>query len=96
MEPVGRCYNAAAMSLGKRSGPGVKICKAKSLATRPIVVGSGSNGENIGAFLQYADGVIVGSSLKKDGVMQNPVDVRRMREYLDAVRAVREATAARR
>ena len=73
-----------------------KVREAKSLAARPVLVGSGSNRENIGAFLQYADGVIVGSSLKKDNVMQNPVDVQRVREYMDAVRAVREAAPARR
>src|SRR5438132_9663233 len=62
-----------------------KVREARSLATRPILVGSGSNRENIGPFLQYADGVIVGSSLKKDGVMQNPVDLQRVREFMDAV-----------
>ncbi len=72
-----------------------KVREVRSLATRPILVGSGSNGENIGPFLQYADGVIVGSSLKKDGVMQNPVDLQRVREFMDAVRAVRETSAAR-
>ncbi len=72
-----------------------KVREARSLATRPILVGSGSNRENIGPFLQYADGVIVGSSLKKDGVMQNPVDLQRVREFMDAVRAVRETSAAR-
>lgn len=72
-----------------------KVREAKSLATRPILVGSGSNQQNITAFLQYADGVIVGSSLKKDGVMQNPVDEKRVRAFVDAVRAVRETAAAR-
>jgi len=72
-----------------------KVREVRSLATRPILVGSGSNRENIGLFLQYADGVIVGSSLKKDGVMQNPVDLQRVREFMDAVRAVRETSAAR-
>ena len=73
-----------------------KVREARSLATRPVLVGSGSNRENIAAFLQYADGAIVGSSLKKDNVMQNPVDVHRVQEYMDAVRAVREAAPARR
>ncbi len=72
-----------------------KVREAKSLATRPILVGSGSNQQNITAFLQYADGVIVGSSLKKDGVMQNPVDEKRVRAFVDAVRAVRETATAR-
>ncbi len=92
-------YGADALIVtGKMTGaaPGVeKVREAKALATRPILVGSGSNQENIGAFLQYADGVIVGSSLKVDGVMENPVDERRVREFVDAVRTVREATAAR-
>jgi membrane complex biogenesis BtpA family protein len=72
-----------------------KVREAKSLATRPILVGSGSNQQNITAFLQYADGVIVGSSLKKDGVMQNPVDEKRVRAFVDTVRAVRETATAR-
>jgi len=91
-------YGADALIVTGRmtgSAPAVeKVREAKSLASRPILVGSGSNQENIGAFLQYADGVIVGSSLKIDGVMQNPVDVKRVRAFMDAVRAVREATTA--
>ncbi|HJY86242.1 MAG TPA: BtpA/SgcQ family protein, partial [Candidatus Acidoferrales bacterium] len=89
-------YGADALIVTGRmtgSAPDVeKVREAKSLASRPILVGSGSNQENIGAFLQYADGVIVGSSLKTDGVMQNPVDLKRVRAFMDAVRAVREAT----
>ncbi len=92
-------YGADALIVTGRmtgSAPDVeKVREAKSLASRPILVGSGSNQENIGAFLQYADGVIVGSSLKIDGVMQNPVDVKRVRAFMDAVRAVRETTTAR-
>lgn len=92
-------YGADALIVtGRMTGaaPDVKkVREAKSLATRPILVGSGSNQQNITAFLQYADGVIVGSSLKKDGVMQNPVDEKRVRAFVDAVRAVRETAAAR-
>jgi membrane complex biogenesis BtpA family protein len=69
--------------------------EAKGLAKRPILIGSGANEENITSFLQYADGVIIGSSLKKDGVMENPVDPERVRRFVQAVRAVRETAAAR-
>lgn len=68
-----------------------KVRAAKCLAHRPVLVGSGADAKNIGAFLQHADGVIVGSSLKKDGVMQNPVDVARVREFMRVVQAAREA-----
>jgi membrane complex biogenesis BtpA family protein len=66
-----------------------KVRRAKELATRPILMGSGTTAENIASFLQYADGAIVGSSLKLGGVMENPVDVERVRQYMGAVQAVR-------
>lgn len=72
-----------------------KVREAKQLATRPVLVGSGSRADNIAAFLQHADGVIVGTGLKKDGVMENPVDVDRVRGFMDQVRAVRDTAAAR-
>ena len=40
----------------------------------PVLVGSGVTEGNIGAYLEWADGVIVGTSLKRDGVVSNPVD----------------------
>ena len=74
------------------SAPDVeKVREAKALATRPILIGSGATQENIGALLQHADGVLVGSSLKKDAVMENPVDENRVRSFMDAVRRAREA-----
>jgi membrane complex biogenesis BtpA family protein len=87
-------YGADALIVtGKMTGsaPEVeKVREARRLARRPILVGSGANERNVGDFLQYADGVIVGSSLKKDGVMENPVDVDRVRRFVNRVRAVRE------
>jgi len=73
---------------GRRTA-GDKVRRAKELATRPILLGSGTTAENIAEFLTYADGVIVGSSLKVDGIAENPVDVERVRRYVDAVKAVR-------
>lgn len=34
----------------------------------PIIVGSGVNEENISSFFKYANGIIVGSSIKEDGL----------------------------
>ncbi len=66
-----------------------KVRRARELATRPILMGSGTNADNVAGFLRYADGAIVGSSLKIDGVMENPVDVERVKRYVAVVRAVR-------
>ena len=86
-------YRADALIVsGRMTGdapPLDKVRRAKETATRPILMGSGTTAENIAAFLEYADGAIVGSSLKTDGVAENPVDVERVRRYMAAVRSVR-------
>jgi len=43
-----------------------------------ILLGSGVNAANAKDFLRVADGVIVGSSLKRDGKLHNPVDAKRV------------------
>ena len=43
-----------------------------------ILLGSGVTRDNVKEFLQLADGFIVGSSLKKDGKLHNPVDPKRV------------------
>lgn len=63
-----------------------KVRRAKELATRPVLMGSGTTAENIAEFLHYADGAIVGSSLKVDGIAENPVDPQRVRRYMSAAR----------
>lgn len=91
-------YGADALIVsGKMTGsaPDVaKVREAKRLATKPILIGSGTTAENVAAFLQHADGIFIGTSLKKDGVMENPVDVTRVRQLMDKVRPLREAAAA--
>jgi membrane complex biogenesis BtpA family protein len=56
----------------------------------PVYVGSGVTDANIDSFLPAAAGVIVGSWLKVDGKIANPVDpvrVRRLRAKVDRVTA---------
>ncbi len=56
----------------------------------PVLLGSGLRPENAGKLLSVADGAVVGTSLKKDGISAMPVDRARVRALMDAVRAVRE------
>jgi membrane complex biogenesis BtpA family protein len=87
-------YRADALIVsGRMTGdapPLDKVRRAREVATRPILMGSGTTAENIADFLQYADGAIVGTSLKADGVGENPVDLERVKRYMAAVRAVRQ------
>jgi membrane complex biogenesis BtpA family protein len=86
-------YRADALIVsGRMTGdapPLDKVRRAKEAATRPILMGSGTTADNIADFLRYADGAIVGTSLKVDGVGENPVDVERVKRYMAAVRRVR-------
>ena len=70
-----------------------KVREAKRLATRPVLIGSGSRAENAPALLQRADGIIVGTSLKNRGVMENAADPHRVKALMDRGHAVRERAA---
>lgn len=70
--------------------PLAKVRQAKDVSRgRPILMGSGTSAENIGDFLQYADGAIVGTSVKVDGQGENPVDLQRMTAYMKVVEQTR-------
>ena len=60
----------------------------------PVMVNTGANVDNIATYLEVADGVIVGSSLKVDGVTWNPVDPERVEEFMDRVRETRAKAIA--
>jgi len=65
-----------------------KVKEAKALAgDRPLIIGSGADASNIAAFMSVADGVIVGSSVKYAGAIAEPVDVERVRRFVDAARS---------
>lgn len=66
-----------------------KVRRARELASRPILMGSGTTADNIGDFLLYADGAVVGSSVKFGGVMENAVDVDEVKRYMKAVHQAR-------
>lgn len=55
----------------------------------PVFVNTGAKATNIAAFLRVADGVIVGSSLKRDGYTWNPVDPARVEAFMNEVNRAR-------
>lgn len=64
------------------------VRRVKQLARRPVLLGSGTSADNIADFLEFADGAIVGTWIKVDGIAENPVDPERVRRYMDAARTV--------
>ncbi len=52
----------------------------------PLLVGSGATPETAAALLSIADGLIVGTAVKRDGILANPVDPGRVRRLVEAAR----------
>jgi membrane complex biogenesis BtpA family protein len=51
----------------------------------PVFIGSGANWENIPQLIQAADGVIVSSSLKRRGKIEQPIDPNRVGQFVEAM-----------
>jgi len=51
----------------------------------PVLVGSGVSFQNVRGFMRYADGVIVGSSIKYEGKVENPVDPERVKKLVGEI-----------
>ncbi len=60
----------------------------------PVVANTGVRAERLAEIFAVADGAIVGTSLKVDGVTWNPVDADRANRLMDAARAARAAGPA--
>ncbi|HLH29612.1 MAG TPA: BtpA/SgcQ family protein, partial [Terriglobia bacterium] len=54
----------------------------------PVIAGSGVDAKNVSAVLKIADAVIVGTSLKQDGITTNHVDPARVTALITAVRTL--------
>lgn len=59
----------------------------------PVLANAGVIADRLAETLTVADGVIVGTSLKVDGITWNPVDPDRAKRFVDAAREVRSAPA---
>ena len=60
----------------------------------PVIANTGVRAERVADILAVADGCILGTSLKVDGHIWNPVDRDRAMRFMDTVRAFRAAQAA--
>ncbi len=58
----------------------------KTCPKAPVLLGSGVRIENVETYLGLASGFIVGSSLKRDGKIGNPVDPKRVAKLVEKIR----------
>jgi hypothetical protein len=81
------------IATGQRTGDATQVDEVlaiKGSASLPVIIGSGFRPEDAERLLKHADGAIVGSYTKRDGLWWNPVDVQRVRQVMNAVRKIRE------
>jgi membrane complex biogenesis BtpA family protein len=74
-----------AIATGQRTGDAATPEEIRAIAegcSLPVVIGSGATPATIGDILALADGVIVASWLKRDGVWWNEVDPDRLRAFM--------------
>jgi membrane complex biogenesis BtpA family protein len=63
-----------------------EVARAVSGSGVPVLVNTGCRASNAAELLEFADGAVVGSSLKVDGITWNPVDEARVRELMERVK----------
>ncbi len=74
---------------GAATGAGDLQRARNAVPDRPILIGSGLDHASIGELLRHADGAILGTALKVDGVTEAPVELARVREMVSLVRSLR-------
>lgn len=85
----------AIIATGQRTGDAAsdeELTEVTSATGLPVLVGSGVTRENAQRILAKANGVIIGSSLKRDGVWWNEVETARVQDFMDVVTHIRDAS----
>lgn len=60
------------------------------LPRAPRISGGGANLDNLAAYMQLSDAIIVGSSIKTQGGFLDPVDPHKAKEFMNKVRQLRK------
>ncbi|WFO76245.1 BtpA/SgcQ family protein [Desulfurococcaceae archaeon MEX13E-LK6-19] len=74
---------------GEAPSPGL-VYYVKKISKKPVIIGSGVNLFNIRLYFRIADGFIVGTYFKKNGVTKNPVDPARVSNFMKIVNELRK------
>jgi membrane complex biogenesis BtpA family protein len=69
---------------------GDAIAARKGAPDAPILIGSGVTADSVRDYLPVVDGVLVGTWLKTDGQVANPVDLNRVKQVVAAAQAAKQ------
>ena len=89
-----KCHPDAMCVSGVQAGSGVDQALLDTVkAAVPeakVYANTGCNSKTIAEKLEYIDGAFVGTTFKEDGKFENHVDVARVKEFMDIVKATRK------
>uniref|UniRef100_A0A7C5RSC4 BtpA/SgcQ family protein n=1 Tax=Thermomicrobium roseum TaxID=500 RepID=A0A7C5RSC4_THERO len=89
VETVERGLADALIVTGSSTGQPPRLEDATSIRQRlpgvPLLLGSGITPQNVAPFLSVANGAIVGTWAKVDGIVHNPVDEHRVRQLVQTI-----------
>jgi membrane complex biogenesis BtpA family protein len=88
-ELVSRAGADALIVTGRGTGQPVEAetlaTVSKAAGATPVLIGSGMNPGRADILARYADGAIVGTWLKRDGIVSAPIDAARVRRLAEAL-----------
>ena len=91
---VFRCMADALIIMGPLTGESAELnnpkMKSKRLKGVPVFVGGGVNKDNVAEYYKIFDGIIIASSLKVDGIPTNPLNPKRVSEFMRKVEELRQ------
>lgn len=64
------------------------LIRVKENTSKPVIIGSGTTTENLKNLYPTADGFIVGSYFKKDGLANNAVEDNRVAQFMDRYNSI--------
>jgi len=86
------CAPDALLVYGNTAGSGIDtsyLTRTKAVVDTPVFASNGVNKNTVKDILDVADGAVVGTTFKKDGIFTNEVDVNRVKELMDIVKEYR-------
>lgn len=66
------------------------LAAVKAVCSLPVLVGSGSTPETLPGLYEHSDGLIVGSTFKYEGFVENDVEAARVQAFMQQVEALRQ------
>lgn len=75
---------------GHNPGPELIQTVKQAVGEVPVVCGTGCKLENVAGILAAGNGAFVGTTFKRDGKFENPIDAARVKMFMDRVKEIRK------